>query len=189
LPTSEASGDFHTAFVGIGSNVGDRVSHCTSAVEGLARDARVTLFAVSSFYETHAISSFSQPDYINCAVKIGLRGTARDLLRYVAHVENMLGRVRGTPKGPRTIDLDILLFSSQIINEPDLVIPHPELHRRMFALIPCLEIEPTIVHPVFGIRLIDFLNRISHEQGVVSLQGPPVGLLCLCKQSGPDFLP
>jgi 2-amino-4-hydroxy-6-hydroxymethyldihydropteridine diphosphokinase len=168
------------AFVGIGSNAGDRIANSCRAVEGIANHGRAYLIALSSLYETEALSPFVQPDFINSVAKLRWVGTARELLTFLLDLEGRLGRIRTVPKGPRTIDLDILLFSSELIDEEDLVVPHPELHRRRFAAFPCLEIEPGLTHPRLGIPLKECLQGIPENQRITRLQDFPENIRSLC---------
>ncbi len=157
-------------FVGIGSNMGDGVKNCMTAIETIKNDGRVELKSISSFYATSPVSEIPQDDFINCAVEIFWDGTPSDLLYFIGTVENQLGRVREVKNGPRTIDLDILLFGEAIIDEPNLTVPHKELHNRKFALLPCLEIDPDLVHPLYGERLDTFLSGIGEDQKISRLE-------------------
>ena len=179
--SSVGPAEAYPAFVGVGSNLGDRIGYCVSAVKDMLSHKRVLPVAVSSLYETGALSSFEQPDYINCAVKLGWQGTPMELLRTLRSIEERYGRIRTVPKGPRTVDLDILLFGSEVIDEVDLTVPHRELHKRKFALVPCLEIEPDLMHPLLGITLQTCLDAIGGEQVVRRLDRARGSLQGLCK--------
>lgn len=128
------------AFVGLGSNLGDRLRNLQRSLQLLA-DRGVRVLRSSRVYETDPIGGPPQPDYLNAVVEVEAAGTARDLLEACREVEQALGRVRTERWGPRVIDLDVLTFGSEQIDEPDLQVPHPRMHERGFVLIPLLELE------------------------------------------------
>jgi len=111
-----------------------------------------------------------QNDFINCAVSILWDGSPFELLHLLNSIEREMGRVREVRNGPRIIDMDILLFGELTMETPSLTIPHPELHRRKFAIIPCVEIDPTIIHPVFKKPLKEFLLEIEDGQRIEKQQ-------------------
>ena len=157
-------------FVGIGSNVGNSKNNCISSIARLTKDSRVKFLSESSLYITSPVSSIQQNDFVNCAVSILWEGSPFELLELLNSIEHEMGRKREVEKGPRVIDLDILLFGDLILETPSLRIPHPELHKRKFAIIPCIEIDPAIVHPVYKRPLQDFLAEIGDEQGIEMLR-------------------
>jgi 2-amino-4-hydroxy-6-hydroxymethyldihydropteridine diphosphokinase len=154
------------AFIGIGSNIGDAACLCESAIGYVLNDGRAGFPAVSSLYSTSPVSPIAQDDFINCALVITWTGSPDDLLELLNRIEREMGRVRQEPQGPRVIDLDILLFGNTILGTPSLTIPHPQLHRRKFALVPCLEIDPAIVHPLWKTPLRAFLEGIDETQRI-----------------------
>lgn len=133
------------AFVGIGSNVGDREAHLRRAVEALAAHGLPPV-ARSSVYESEAVGP-PQPDYLNAAVEVSTSLGPRELLGTLKGIEEEVGRTPGERWGPREIDLDLLLFGDAMLEEPGLVVPHPELTRRSFVLAPLLEIDPDLELP------------------------------------------
>jgi len=153
-------------FIGIGSNLGNGPANCIESIQKIVSDERVTFGAVSSLYVTSPVSSVQQENYYNCALCINWNESPFKLLEFLNHIENSIGRKRDTPHGPRIIDLDILLFGTIILNHPILTIPHPALHKRRFAIVPCLEIDPAIVHPLFRKPLEEFLKNIDSSQKV-----------------------
>jgi 2-amino-4-hydroxy-6-hydroxymethyldihydropteridine diphosphokinase len=161
----------HRIFIGIGSNIGNSQENCLTSIKYISKDDRATCISSSSFYLTSPVSEIKQDDFINCAVSLEWEGTPLELLSLLQRIETTMGRTRATVKGPRIIDLDILLFSDHIINSPYLVTPHPELHRRKFAIIPCLEIEPEIIHPAYNKPLKDFLSGIDDTQKITKITG------------------
>ena len=149
------------AFVGLGSNLGDREAMIRLALDDLARLPETTLVRASSLYDTEPVGEPEQPNFLNAVAELDTTLTARQLLWNLLLVEKRLGRVRTRRWGPRTIDLDLLLYGSLVIEEPDLRVPHPELTRRSFVLVPLVEIEPMLVHPETGETLIHHLSRLD----------------------------
>ncbi|HOJ43938.1 MAG TPA: 2-amino-4-hydroxy-6-hydroxymethyldihydropteridine diphosphokinase [Syntrophorhabdaceae bacterium] len=154
------------AFISIGSNLGDSIKNCLTAIEKIKADIRVRLIKQSSFYRTSPVSDIAQDDFINCAIKILWNDSPHELLSFLLKIEKEMGRKRSIPKGPREIDLDIIFFDNLIITTDKLTIPHPFAHRRNFVIIPCIEIESDVTHPIFNKKLKDFLDDIGDEQRV-----------------------
>ena len=210
------------AYIGIGSNLGDRALNCKRAIEDISAFSNVT--AVSSFYETEPVGNEDQPLFINSAIEIMTDITPHELLDKLSEIENKLGRMRwgqrrashsdaGEDKisaqrrashndadaggrecearfgginserqeqagstmpeyvkwGPRTIDLDIIFYGEEIIDDPDLKIPHPEAHKRRFVLEPLVEIAPGLIHPIFKVSVTELLGNLKDSHGVVKL--------------------
>ena len=128
------------AYLGLGSNLGERKATLQNALDELAACPNLTLTAVSSFYETAPWGKTDQPPFVNAAAKVKFRGTAKELLAVCQAVENKLGRVREVKWGPRTIDIDILHVVGFRLNTPELSLPHPYLTERAFVLVPLTEI-------------------------------------------------
>jgi 2-amino-4-hydroxy-6-hydroxymethyldihydropteridine diphosphokinase len=158
-------------FVGIGSNIGNGIKNCITAIKRISGDNRVDLKSISSFYATSPVSEIKQDDFINCAVLVSWNGTPHELLEFLSSIEKKMGRTRTIKDGPRIIDLDILLFGEIVLDEPSLTIPHKELHKRKFALIPCLEIDPNCILPTHKRPLNDFLPEIGEDQVITKVQG------------------
>ena len=152
-----------TAYIGVGSNI-DAHENCAKGIRRLLRHVDIRLLGLSSLFRTSPVSPVPQDDFLNCALKVRWAGSPRDLLTLLLSVEQERARKRDVPLGPRTLDLDILLFDDIILETQELVIPHPRLHERRFALIPCLEIDPNLVHPRLGLPLSGFLDEINDEQ-------------------------
>jgi 2-amino-4-hydroxy-6-hydroxymethyldihydropteridine diphosphokinase len=145
------------AYVGLGSNIGDRAATLTRAVELLAEVPGVEIVAVSSFRETDPVGYLDQPRFLNGAVAVETSLAPRELLDALLSVERELGRTRIGPRyGPRVIDLDLLLVNGLVVDEPGLTIPHPRLHERAFALEPLEQLDPGLVVPGQG-RVADLL--------------------------------
>ncbi|MBN3040230.1 MAG: 2-amino-4-hydroxy-6-hydroxymethyldihydropteridine diphosphokinase [Candidatus Omnitrophica bacterium] len=132
------------AFIGIGSNIGERKENIDKAISCLAQNPKIEINRVSSFIETKPEGGPPQPDYLNAVIKIYTSLSARELLNFLLATETKLGRVRSQKNGPRVIDLDILLYAGAQICEPDLIIPHPLMFKRDFVIRPLLEIAPEL---------------------------------------------
>jgi 2-amino-4-hydroxy-6-hydroxymethyldihydropteridine diphosphokinase len=136
-----------TAYLSLGSNVGDRDVNLRSAIEQLSRVGRVV--AVSLFYETEPMEVKAQAWFLNCVVEVETEKSAAELLDALLSIERAMGRERVQAKGPRNIDIDILLLGDAVIDEKGLKVPHPAMHQRRFVLAPLAEIAPDAIHPVF----------------------------------------
>ena len=139
-----------TAFVGIGSNLGDREAYLRRAVELLRAEAGIEVAAVSKLRETEPVGLVEQGPFLNGVVQIETTLSPRELLERLLAVEQDLGRVRSERWGPRTIDLDLLRYGDEIVDEPGLTVPHPRLHERGFALEPLAELNPELEIPRKG---------------------------------------
>jgi 2-amino-4-hydroxy-6-hydroxymethyldihydropteridine diphosphokinase len=139
------------AYVGLGSNLGDRRATIERAVELLGERPDVDVVAVSTLRETDPWGPIAQPRFLNGVVAVDTALRPRALLDLLRGIETALGRVRGERWGPRTIDLDLLLYDDAIVQEPGLVVPHPRLHERAFVLEPLAELDPCLAVPRRGI--------------------------------------
>jgi 2-amino-4-hydroxy-6-hydroxymethyldihydropteridine diphosphokinase len=151
-------------YLSLGSNVGDREAQLRDAVERLSTLGRV--IAVSSFYETEPVEFTAQPWFINCAVALETSSTPEQLMTSILRIEEEMGRRRVQNKGPRSIDIDILLFGDAIIESSELTIPHPAMHQRRFVLEPLAEIVPQAQHPVFQKTVRELLDQLPAGQSV-----------------------
>ncbi len=154
------------AFLGLGSNLGDRLDSLQRAVDRLDADPRICVDDVSSVYETAPVGGPEQEPFLNIAARVRTRHSPRRLLAACQRVEAGMGRVRTVRWGPRTIDVDILLFSDRVIARRDLQVPHPRLTERAFALIPLMEVAPGGRLPD-GSSLAAALARLAPIEGVV----------------------
>lgn len=134
-----------SAYISIGSNIGDRFLNCQRAIDMLRTFVAVT--AESSWYCTEPVGYLAQPEFVNAVLEISTDVTPQELLNHCRTIESMLGRERLIHWGPRTIDIDILMFGNVILATPDLEIPHPRMTERGFVLIPLCEIAPNLIHP------------------------------------------
>jgi len=139
-----------SAFVGIGSNLGDREGNLRQAVELLSAEDGIDVVAVSEIRETDPVGPVEQGPFLNGAVRIETDLAPRELLERLLAVEERLGRVRRERWGPRTIDLDLLLYGDDVVDEPGLTVPHPRLHERRFALEPLSDLAPSLEIPGKG---------------------------------------
>ncbi|MDK8176570.1 2-amino-4-hydroxy-6-hydroxymethyldihydropteridine pyrophosphokinase [Staphylococcus sp. HMSC072B07] len=134
-------------FLGLGSNVGDRENQLKEAIRLLDEQSGIKVVKVSSFYETEPVGYVDQPDFLNLCVEIQTELSPKAVLERGLAIEQQLHRVRKERWGPRTLDIDILLYGDQIIEEQDLTIPHPRMTERAFVLIPLQEIAPNKIEP------------------------------------------
>jgi 2-amino-4-hydroxy-6-hydroxymethyldihydropteridine diphosphokinase len=138
-------------YVGLGANLGDREHTLRRALELLDTEVGIAVVSVSSFRETDPVGYLDQPPFLNGAAAVETELAPRELLERLLGVERALGRVREGPRfGPRTIDLDLLLYGDAVLDEPGLTLPHPRLHERRFALEPLAELDPELVVPGRG---------------------------------------
>ena len=149
------------AFIGLGSNLGEREDNIRAALEAIAELPDTDLVRVSSLYDTEPVGEVDQPNFLNAAVMVDTELDPRTLLWNLMLIEKRLGRVRTQRWGPRTIDLDLLLYGEELIEDDDLRVPHPEIIRRSFVLVPLVELEPRLVHPGTGETLVAHLHRLG----------------------------
>jgi 2-amino-4-hydroxy-6-hydroxymethyldihydropteridine diphosphokinase len=145
--------------IGLGSNLADRSAHLQHAIAQLRR--LLTNLKVSGFYETEPVGVGSQPPYLNAAVVADTSRTPRALLAELLAIEQERGRHRPFPGAPRTLDLDLILFGSVVLNEPHLTVPHPRFRERRFVLEPLAEIAPELIDPVTGRSIRELLASLT----------------------------
>ena len=148
-------------YIGIGSNLGNTLQNCKYAIESLSRINGINPTRTSSFYKTEPVGIEKQNYFINAVVEITTILSARDLLQALRKIEGDMGRKREIKGGPRIIDLDLLFYGQDVIREIDLVVPHPEIHKRRFVLEPLYEIASYFIHPVFGISIRGLRDRLN----------------------------
>jgi 2-amino-4-hydroxy-6-hydroxymethyldihydropteridine diphosphokinase len=152
------------AYVGVGSNLEEPLRQCRLALKKLAAVKDTRLLRTSAFYRTEPVGVTDQDEFINAVAEIRTRLSARALLEALKAIEQETGRRESLRWGPRIIDLDILLYGQDIVQEDDLVIPHRELHKRRFVLAPLCEISSYAIHPVFGISMGGLLMRLEKDK-------------------------
>ena len=162
--TDDANGVI--SFIGIGSNQDDPAARCNEAFSRLCQAGGIKLLRRSSLYRSEPVGLRKQDWFINAIAEIRTRLDPRALLAELQRIEDSMGRVRGEKWGPRVIDLDILLYGQEIIEDDDLVIPHPELHKRRFVLEPLFELAPYAIHPAFGISVHGLMERLEDDSKV-----------------------
>lgn len=154
-----------TVYLSLGSNVGDRGGNLRTAITRLAAIG-VEVRKTSSFYETEPLDYKEQPWFLNCAVEAETRLKPRELLGALRGIEKEMGSKKEFPKGPRLIDLDILLYGQEIIETPELQVPHPRMLERRFVLEPLAEIAPSLRHPAWPAAVRDFLESTPDSSQV-----------------------
>jgi 2-amino-4-hydroxy-6-hydroxymethyldihydropteridine diphosphokinase len=159
----------HTVYLSLGSNLGDRAANIESALVRLGEE-RVRIVKRSSFYETEPVEFLAQGWFLNIAVEAETELTAPQLLQVILQIERELGRKRIVKSGPRTIDIDILLFDADILSAAELEIPHPRMTERRFVLVPMAEIVPTLRHPGLGLTMSELLAATKDRSQVRRVQ-------------------
>jgi 2-amino-4-hydroxy-6-hydroxymethyldihydropteridine diphosphokinase len=151
------------AYIGLGSNLGEREAHLKAALSAIATLPETRLGRVSSLYDTAPVGDLEQPNFLNAVAQVETGLTARQLMWNLLLVERRLGRVRHPARrfGPRVIDLDLLVYGDQVLESDELVVPHPEMHRRGFVLAPLTEIEPGLVHPLLGRTMLELFEALE----------------------------
>jgi 2-amino-4-hydroxy-6-hydroxymethyldihydropteridine diphosphokinase len=153
-------------YLSLGSNVGDRAANLRDAITRMGELGEVV--AVSSFYETEPVEFTAQPWFLNCAVKVDTEKMPKQLLAAILDIEQQMGRRRRREqkKGPRTIDIDILLFGNSVIETKGLTVPHPAMHERRFVLEPLAEVAGEVRHPVFKKTIRELRDALPAGQAV-----------------------
>ncbi len=158
-----------TAYLSLGSNLGDRRENLDKALDYLSQ--RTRLVKVSSVYDTEAVGNAEQPRFLNLVCQLSTRLAPAELLMLAKGIERKLGRQPGKANAPRPIDIDILFFGDEVVNSSELVIPHPRLTERAFVLVPLVEIAPELVHPANGKTAKELLGELKKGlQGVLKLE-------------------
>jgi len=154
----------HTVYLSLGSNVGDRAASLNSATARLRSLGQV--LQVSSFYETEPVEFTAQPWFLNCAVELDTEQTPQQLMAAILEIEQQMGRKRTQKKGPRSIDIDILLFGDSAVEAKGLTIPHPALHERRFVLEPLAEVASDVRHPLLKRTIRELRDALPPGQAV-----------------------
>ena len=149
-------------YIGIGSNLGNREANIKKSIKLIRRKCK--MLKISPLYETEPVGFKNQEWFLNCAVKIRTGLSAEKLLDFLQSIEKTLNKKIKIKNGPRTIDLDILFFNDEIINEKKLAVPHPRLHRRLFVLMPLKEISPKLKHPLLKKTINELLGNLRSRK-------------------------
>lgn len=161
------------AYLGLGSNLNQPILQCQNAIDLIAKDPEIKILQQSSFYQTLPLAKDDKPIdentpwYINLCLEIETNYTVEELLNYLQEIENQMGRVRQKKWESRIIDLDILFLNQEIISEKNLIIPHPEVHKRSFTLIPLSEISPHLIHPQFDKSILELIDNLVINEGEI----------------------
>lgn len=150
-----------TAFIGVGSNLGDRKQIIEQAQQKLSKTQGIHFIRSAPLYETKPVGGPEQGLFLNTVWELETDLTAQDLFKTLSQIESEFGRTRNEKNAPRTIDLDLLLFGDEIIREQNLTIPHPRMHERWFVLKPLWDLRSDYVHPVFQKSICELLDRVK----------------------------
>ena len=161
----------HTiAYIGIGSNLGTPGKNCIEAIEKISSTKDIKIISRSSFYQTEPIGGVQQDWFVNSAIKIKTNLSPAHLLSALLNIESVMGRTREEKWGPRLIDLDLLFYSNLILEKEGLTLPHPEIQKRKFVLIPMSEIAESLVHPTLKKTIKTLLQESSDGTVVKKLK-------------------
>ena len=153
-------------YIGIGSNLGNALKNCQHAVEIISSAKGIEITRVSSFYKTEPVGIENQNLFINAVVEIKTALSARNLFQTLQNIEKDMGREREVKGGPRIIDLDLLFYGQEVIQDSDLIVPHPKIQKRRFVLEPLCEIASYFIHPAFGVSIRGLKDRLSDNKMV-----------------------
>ena len=153
-------------YIGIGSNLGNALKNCQHAVESLTLAKGIEITRVSSFYKTEPVGIENQNLFINAVVEIKTVLSTHNLFQTLQNIEKDMGREREVKGGPRIIDLDLLFYGQEVIQDADLIVPHPEVQKRRFVLEPLCEIASYLIHPAFGVSIRGLKDRLSDNKMV-----------------------
>ena len=156
-----------TAYVSLGSNLGDRAGNLLLGIRGII-DAGHEVTRLSQIYETEPVETFAQPIFLNMVAELRVEALLKpeELLEQLLGVEQLMGRTRDSIKGPRTIDLDLLLYGEHLVDNDRLTLPHPQFHRRRFVLVPLAELCPNLEHPVIHRTITELLQEATDRSEV-----------------------
>ena len=162
-----------TVFLGLGTNLGDRAHNLEHAISLLPPEIQIESF--SAVYESEPWGFSDQPHFLNMAAGGTTHCTPEEVLQHIKDIELRAGRQPTFRYGPRIIDIDLLFYDSRVLDTPDLIIPHPHLHKRAFVLVPLAEIAPALVHPVLNLNIRQLLDTIPPEDAAAIQLFQPKG--------------
>lgn len=167
--------EWHTAYLSVGSNMGDKLANCVNGLAALTDTGYCRLLAVSRFYQTSPVDYTAQDWFVNAVVKVATRYSPANLLDALLTIQRRCGRIADAIRfGPRVLDMDILFYDDRVIRTAALEIPHPRLHKRVFVLQPICDIDPSIVHPVLGRSVAALLASLDDAaQRVIPMPDQP----------------
>jgi len=160
----------HVAYIGFGSNIGDRLAHIQNAIHAVSKTEEITLHKISSVYKTDPVGYEAQAAFLNGVAAIQTSLPPLSLLHTLKNIETAIGRRHRIRWGPREIDLDILIYGDLCLQTEKLIIPHPEMHRRRFVLAPLAEIAPDLVHPVLKKSIQTLLARLDDDKSALKAE-------------------
>ena len=158
------------SYIGIGSNLGDKLGNCRRAVEAIVADGKNRPVQCSPLYRTEPVGKKDQEWFVNGVVLVDTLMAPTELLDFLLSVEKKMGRIRGERWGPRVIDLDILFYGEEVVETEGLRVPHPRLQERRFVLVPLQDIAPDLKHPLLGKTVSQILSELEGEKEVLPLQ-------------------
>ena len=159
----------HTAYIGIGSNLGTSGENCVEAIEKISTNDHIKIISKSSFYKTAPIGDIEQDWFINSVIRVDTKLNPKELLLTLLNIESEMGRIRKEKWGPRLIDLDLLFYDKLILNQEGITLPHPEMQKRNFVLVPLNEISENLTHPILKKTVKTLLQESSDDSEVKKL--------------------
>jgi len=166
MPGSNTGSKEYIAYIGVGSNMGDRNKNILSAKKEINKSTFSNVIEISKLYETEPVGYLEQDYFLNCVFKVSTILNPEELLQLLLETEKILKRKRIIHWGPRTIDLDILFYDNYIISSPNLIIPHPRLHERMFVIKPLCDLAPDLIHPVLKESCFKIAEKLKKSQSI-----------------------
>ncbi|MBU3183783.1 2-amino-4-hydroxy-6-hydroxymethyldihydropteridine diphosphokinase [Clostridium estertheticum] len=154
---------WHTAYIGVGGNMGDKDKNVKDALELINNSYNTKITKTSKFYNTKPVGYIDQEDFLNCVIEVKTLLTPLELVRFLLSIEKKLKRERVIRWGPRTVDLDVLLFEDVISSMEEIILPHPRMHERMFVIEPMCDIAPYVLHPILNKTMIQIKEEIKAQ--------------------------
>lgn len=171
MPKIMIKNNMNRAFLGFGGNLEQPLTQFRLARAQLAEHQQIDVISSSPLYQTPAIGGpENQPDFLNAVVEIQAGMSAQDLLYLCRQIEDAAGRTREVHWGPRTLDIDLLLFADLVMETDQLILPHPRLHQRHFVLLPLADITPNLQHPLLNCSVARLLEQLPPAQGITQIQ-------------------